>query len=132
MLTALAVREHTAVSPFVTLDDCVPLAQILADRLKRLGQQKYPLSVRRGSQLRSRERGRPPAPSSSTPRQLRAGTRTYFFDIETASDGRRFLKITESRFLGSGTGRERQSILIFPETASAFLQMVSAMTTNLS
>lgn len=58
-------------------------------------------------------------------RQIRAGARTYFFDVALTSDGKRYLKITESRFKGENDQRERTSILVFPEQAEEFLEVLT-------
>lgn len=58
-------------------------------------------------------------------RQIRAGARTYFFDVALTSDGKRYLKITESRFKGENDPRERTSILVFPEQAEEFLAVLT-------
>lgn len=60
-------------------------------------------------------------------RQIRAGARTYFFDVAMTSEGKRYLKITESRFKGENDERERASILVFPEQAKAFLAVVTEL-----
>ena len=63
--------------------------------------------------------------------QVRAGSRTYFVDIETTTAGKRYLKITESRFKGEGSERERASIVVFPEHAKAFTQAVVELAAKL-
>ena len=60
-------------------------------------------------------------------RSIRAGGRTYFFDIKQTSEGKNFLVITESRFKGKGETRERQSIAIFPEQMQEFLKVLTKM-----
>ncbi len=69
--------------------------------------------------------------SNRESKQVRAGSRTYFIDIEEAKNGKRFLKITESRFKGEGSERERASIIVFPEEANAFAEAVSEMAEKL-
>lgn len=59
-------------------------------------------------------------------RQVRAGSRTYFVDVEVTAEGQRYLKITESRFKGEGAARERNTIIVFPEYVQAFLEAVTA------
>lgn len=51
---------------------------------------------------------------------LRAGKRTFFFDIKVASNNKKYLKITESTFAGEGKDRKYNSFLIFPENAQDF------------
>jgi hypothetical protein len=65
-------------------------------------------------------------------RQVRAGSRTYFIDVEQLEDGKRYLKITESRFKGEGKKHERRSIVIFPEEATEFANAISEMVAKLS
>ncbi|MDR5683917.1 MAG: DUF3276 family protein [Armatimonadota bacterium] len=52
--------------------------------------------------------------------QVRAGGRTYFFDVRESKNRRRYLVITETR--KTGTGRQRASILVFPDDVEAFGQ----------
>jgi hypothetical protein len=63
---------------------------------------------------------------------VRAGDRTFFFDVEKTSEGKPYLKITESRFKGEDKERERSSIFIFSEDAKKFAQAVSEMTKRLA
>ena len=44
--------------------------------------------------------------------QLRAGSRTYFFDLKKTSEGKFYFDITESRIKGEYTF-ERHNIMIF-------------------
>ena len=62
---------------------------------------------------------------------VKAGSRTYFFDLKQTRDKKPYLLITESRFKGEGEERERISISIFPETAEAFRQAVTGMMSRL-
>jgi|WetSurSiteA1Bulk_404760.scaffolds.fasta_scaffold51440_2 hypothetical protein len=55
-------------------------------------------------------------------RTVRAGATTYFLDIKESQAGKPYLAITESRFKGEGSQRQRASIVIFPEHISEFLQ----------
>jgi hypothetical protein len=64
-------------------------------------------------------------------RRVRAGSRTYFFDIKQTSEGKNFLIITESRFKGKEEGHTRQSIVVFPEQAQAFLKALTRMIVRL-
>lgn len=50
---------------------------------------------------------------------LRAGSRTYFFDVNKASTGKLYLEITESRKKSDGTF-DRHNIMIFPEDIKHF------------
>ena len=51
---------------------------------------------------------------------VRAGKRTFFFDIKVTSDRKKYLKITESTFQGEGKERKYNSLLVFPENAQDF------------
>jgi hypothetical protein len=62
---------------------------------------------------------------------VKAGSKTYFFDLKQTRDHKPYLLITESRFKGEGEERERVSISVFPETAAAFGQAVAGMVTRL-
>ena len=118
--------------PFITIDDCILLAQELAACLDKLSQQKHPLDVRKGVSMR---KGREVECMSNDneSRQIKAGGRTYFVDIETVQDGsRKYLKITESRMKGEGKDRERNTIIVFPEKAQEFAAAVSEMVAKLS
>ena len=42
---------------------------------------------------------------------IRAGSRTYFLDVCQTKDGKDYLVITESRFMGEGKERERQRVI---------------------
>ena len=46
---------------------------------------------------------------------LKCGKRTFFFDINLASNNKKYLKITESRFVEEGQDRKRNSFILFPE-----------------
>ena len=61
-------------------------------------------------------------------RIVKAGAKTYFFDVKETKESKPFLVITESRFKGEGHERERSSIAIFPEYAQDFLQALQEMT----
>ena len=51
---------------------------------------------------------------------LRCGKRTYFFDLSRASNKRKYLRITESRFVEEGKDHERNSLVLFPEDVAGF------------
>lgn len=53
-------------------------------------------------------------------KMLRAGKRTYFFDVKEDRRGTRYLVITESRFLGETGGRMRNSVMVYPEDIEEF------------
>jgi hypothetical protein len=51
--------------------------------------------------------------------QLKAGSRTYFFDVKKASNGNLYLDLTESRKKSDGTF-ERHNIMIFSDDFKHF------------
>ena len=153
MLISRGVRlERNHRQPFTTIDDCLPLARrlaarlgegsepterlkVLADqlaiRLTKLAEQKHPLDVRRGV-VREERKEVESVRDSRESRQIKAGSRTYFVDIETAKgESGRYLRITESRFHGEGKERERSSIIVFPEHVQEFVKAVSEMMAKL-
>src|SRR5437867_1010955 len=99
----------TTPKPFVTIDDCIETAEALVQRLSQLGALKYPLDVRKGVRV--------PMPNNEPSRTVKAATRTYFFDVRTGKDGRRYLNVTESRI----KDQQRAQITVFPEEAQAFV-----------
>ena len=56
---------------------------------------------------------------------LRAGKRTFFFDIKLASNNKKYLKITESTFEGEGKERRYNSFLLWPENVLDFQQRLT-------
>ena len=108
--------------PFTTIDDCIELAQELAVRLHQLGDQKYPLGVRKGASFRRKRKEVESMIDSDDSKVVKAGSKTYFFDVKQTKEGKPYLVITESRFQGEGKDRERVSIVVFPEYAQAFLE----------
>ncbi len=111
---------------FTTIDDLRRLAEDLVAGLNRLGEYKHPLDIRRG--LREGVRKMAIADESQS---VKAGGKTYFFDIKRSNDGRPYLVITESRFKGEGKDRERASIVVFPEHAQEFLETLQGMVAKL-
>ena len=63
---------------------------------------------------------------------VKAGSKTYFFDLKQTRDNKPYLLLTESRFKGEGEERERVSITIFPESAGPFGQAVAEMVARLT
>ena len=55
---------------------------------------------------------------------LKCGKRTFFFDCYVASNNKKYLKITESAFVGENGERRRNSFLLFPEDLLNFQQRV--------
>jgi hypothetical protein len=113
--------------PFVTIDDLVDKAQDLFSGLQDLSERKHPLDIRRGVRkgvMNVADKDRPS-------KIVKAGAKTYFFDLNDTKDGKPYLIITESRFKGEEGQRERASILVFPEHAEKFSKAVSEMTKKL-
>lgn len=63
---------------------------------------------------------------------LKCGKRTYFFDVNLASNNSKYLKITESKFEGEGQDRKRNSFLLFPEDAINFQSRLSEIVEHLA
>lgn len=63
---------------------------------------------------------------------LKCGRRTYFFDVQTASNNKNYLKITESQFTGEGENRKRNSFILFPEDIKGFGENLKEMTGSLA
>ncbi len=124
-MTSNPVRE-----PFTTIDDVIKLAQELLSRLSKMSEYKHPLDIRRGV---AKETGKEVERMVDTrdSREIKAGGRTYFVDVETTREGNKYLKITESRFKGKGNDRERVSIIVFPETVKEFAEAISEMAAKL-
>ena len=51
---------------------------------------------------------------------IRFGKRTFFFDVNEFDRDKRYLKITESQFMGEGKDRIYNSFLLYPESVEAF------------
>lgn len=51
---------------------------------------------------------------------LRLGKRTFFFDINISANDKKYLKITESRFIEEGKDRVYNSFILFPENIDMF------------
>jgi hypothetical protein len=111
-------RRRPERQSFLTLDECIASADELAQRLRQLGAQKHPLDIRKGIR---------PLPDKAITKTVRGASRTYFFDVRRAQDGRPFLVITESRL----REKQRVQITIFSEQAQEFLEALTAVTTQL-
>ncbi|MBI5755631.1 MAG: DUF3276 family protein [Nitrospirae bacterium] len=57
-------------------------------------------------------------------RMIRAGRRTYFFDVREAKNNKRFMIIAESTRAEDGTFT-RSSVIVFPEDIGNFLAAFS-------
>ncbi len=64
---------------------------------------------------------------SQNSKMVKAGSRTYFFDVKEAKNGKKYLVITESRLAGEGKERVRNTIVIFSEQMGEFIGAVSEM-----
>lgn len=62
---------------------------------------------------------------------IKAGSKTYFFDLKKTKEGQPYLTITESRFVGEGKDWERASIVVFSDHAQDFLQATQEMVEKL-
>ena len=59
--------------------------------------------------------------------KFRIGAKTFFFDVNLATNNKKYLKITESRFVGEGKDRVRNSVVLFPENIQDFQKNLKAM-----
>jgi hypothetical protein len=124
MMSGTTSRTESRPRPIITIDDCIARTGELVEWLDILGQQKHPFGIRKGVILMQKD-----TPAQST--QLRAGARTYFFDVESTKEGDAYLKITESRYKGKEEERERTSIFIFRDKAQEFAKAVAEMAAKL-
>jgi len=62
---------------------------------------------------------------------IRFGKRTYFFDINVGPTNKKYLKITESKFVEEGKPRQYNSFILFPENVADFQKNFSEMIANL-
>jgi hypothetical protein len=63
---------------------------------------------------------------------VKAGSKTYFFDLKETKEGQPYLTITESWFKGEGQERERSSIVVFSDNAQDFLEAAREMIEKIS
>ena len=115
--------------PFATIDDLVDKAEDLASGLRKLSETRRPLDIRRGVKKGKEVIDMPDDGDSIT---VKAGARTYFFDLKETKEGKPFMVITESRFKGEGKQRERVSMTVFPEEAKEFSKATKAMTNKVA
>ena len=66
-------------------------------------------------------------PENNGSKIVKAGSTTYFFDVKVTKGGKPYLVITESRFKGEGSERQRSSVVVFPEYARDFQQALQEM-----
>lgn len=114
--------------PIITIDDLTQQAEELASGLRRLSGYKHPLGIRRGTSIK----GKGVSDMADESKTVKAGARTYFFDLKETKKGKPYLVITESRFKGEGEDRERNTIVVFPENAEEFVEVVSTMAAKLN
>lgn len=62
---------------------------------------------------------------------LKAGGRTYYFDIKEAKSGRPYLMVTETRFDKSSGQRERSNLIFYPEGIRDFFKVFQTMARQL-
>lgn len=62
---------------------------------------------------------------------VKAGAKTYFFDLKQTKEDQPYLVITESRFMGEDEDRERSSIVVFSDHAQEFLEATQEMVEKL-
>ena len=63
-----------------------------------------------------------------TSRMLKAGKKTYFFDIKQTKEGKPYLLITESWFKDEPNNEpDRNNIAVFPEQAKDFALITAVM-----
>jgi len=108
---------EAALTSLVTIDDLQDIAHTLVQGLRKLGEYKYPLAIRKGVRTMV-EREKPID-------VVKAGAITYFFDVKETKAGKPYLLITESRFKGEGEDRERKSIVVFQESVHDFANMTA-------
>lgn len=111
---------------FDTIDDLSQKAEELSEGLKKLTQSKHPLGIRQGAGRGVSRTMR----DDSESKQIKGAGRTYFLDLETTREGKRYLRITESR-KERGDKWERNTINVFPEDAAEFAISVTTMADRL-
>ena len=62
---------------------------------------------------------------------VKAGSRTYFFDLKQTKDGKPYLVISESRYMGEDKDRVRSSLVVFPDHVQDFLNATQEMVNRL-
>lgn len=64
---------------------------------------------------------------TKTSQLLKCGKRTYFFDLKEASNGNKYLKISESTFVKEGAPRKRNSFVLFKDDVKEFAKVVKGL-----
>ena len=62
---------------------------------------------------------------------MKAGKRTYFFDVKKADNDEKYLALTESRLTGQDQGRERSQIIVLTEALADFVQALNDNARNI-
>jgi len=62
----------------------------------------------------------PAVPFKVKSSMIKLGAKTIFFDVNVASNDKKYLKITASRFVGEGKERIRNSFVLFAEDVGDF------------
>lgn len=70
--------------------------------------------------------------SSIKSSKFRNGAKTFFFDVNLATNDKKYLKITESRFVGESENRIRNSVVLFPENIKDFQKNLKDMASYLN
>lgn len=65
--------------------------------------------------------------SSVKSSKFRVGKRTFYFDVNVASNNSKYLRVTESRFVEEGKDRIRNSVVLFPEDLGEFQKNLGEM-----
>lgn len=58
--------------------------------------------------------------------------KTFFFDINVASNNKKYLKITESSFVGENGERKRNTFLLFTEDVPMFQERLNEIAGELA
>ncbi|OGD88266.1 hypothetical protein A3J17_05205 [Candidatus Curtissbacteria bacterium RIFCSPLOWO2_02_FULL_40_11] len=64
--------------------------------------------------------------------KFRIGKRTFFFDVNVASNDSKYLRVTESRFVEEGKDHIRNSVVLFPEDVQSFQENLKEMVGHLN
>jgi len=124
-LTSLFENLKKNKEVYITIDDLMMQAEALRDGLQKLGEYKHPLRVRKGSRKEVTAMDEQQIDNSRT---IKAGKKTYFFDIKRTNDGKPYLVITESWFKDDENSKpDRNNIIVFPEQARDFALTLCAM-----
>lgn len=69
---------------------------------------------------------------TNSSKMVKGGSRTFFFDVKEAKNGKRYLQITESRWNKQENNSKRSSIFVFPEDRASFQATLEEMAGQLS